>query len=142
MYGSMGGAKILFSLYPIEDNVPEDFAIPSLYFPSAETAPSGMGLNNYQTKYSIYAKVFALTKRDAEELAEMIVRGIMDRKCRISVYNKDGTESGAVIKLDPPTSWGVDEGMAQVTLSYRIIRAYAELKHPAAKSVGINKNYD
>lgn len=133
----LGGISVFY-----EDNVPEDFEIPSLYFPPAETAPSGLGLNSYQTKYSIYAKIFALTKREACGLAEKIARGIMDKKCRLPVYREDGTDSGQLMKLELPVSWAVDEGMAQVTLTYRITRAFTEMEHPAAKAVGINKNYD
>lgn len=133
----LGGISVLY-----ETNVPEDFAVPSLYFPAVETFPSGSALNSYQTKYSIYAKVFALTKREAGELAEKIVEGIMQKNCRLPVYKEDGTDSGMCIKLEPPSSRVVDEGMAQVILSYKIIKAFTEVKHPAAKTVGINKNYD
>lgn len=125
-----------------EDSVPEDFMIPSLYFPPAELSTSGSTLKSYQAKYSIYVKVFALTKREACGLAEKIVRGIIDKGCKLPVYNFDGTDSGAIIKLEPPTAFGVDEGMAQVTLSYKIIRSSIEKKYPAAGAVGIKKYYD
>lgn len=125
-----------------EDNVPEDFAIPSLYFPPAEQASSGSALNSYQLKYTIYAKVFALTRREAGELAGKIVKGIMERQCRLPVFHENGTDSQMILKLDPPTSWIVDEGMAQVTLTYRLVRAVTPVKPPAASSVGINKYFD
>ena len=125
-----------------EDSVPEDFIIPSLYFPPAELSTSSSTLKSYQSKYSIYAKVFALTKREACGLAEKIVRGIIDKGCKLPVYNFDGTDSGAIIKLDPPTAFGVDEGMAQVTLAYKIIRSSIEKKYPSAGAVGIKKYYD
>ncbi len=133
----LGGISVFY-----EDNVPEDFAIPSLYFPPAEQAPSGSALNSYQLKYSIYAKVFALTRREAGELAGKIVKGIMDRQCRLPVFNEDGTDSGMIIKLDPPASWIVDEGMAQVTLTYRLVKSITSVELPATSSVGINKYYD
>ncbi|MCX4377589.1 MAG: hypothetical protein OSJ61_15635 [Lachnospiraceae bacterium] len=125
-----------------EDNVPEKFVVPSLYFPAAEIFSAGSALNSYQTKYAVYAKVFAYTKREAGELAEKIVKGIIQRNCRFPVYNKDGTNSGTVIKLEAPASRIVDEGMAQVTLSYKIIRAFAKVRSPTVQSVGINKNFD
>ena len=133
----LGGISVFY-----ENNVPEAFVIPSLYFPSAEQVPSGSALNSYQLKHSIYAKVFALTRREAGELAGKIVEGIMDKQCRLPVFHEDGTDSGMILKLDPPTSWIVDEGIAQVTLTYRLIRAFTSVKHPAASSVGINKYYD
>ena len=83
-----------------------------------------------------------MTRREAGELAGKIVEGIMDKQCRLPVFHEDGTDSGMILKLDPPTSWIVDEGIAQVTLTYRLIRAFTSVKHPAASSVGINKYYD
>lgn len=133
----LGGMSVFY-----DDNVPENFAIPSLYFPSPEQTPSGSALNSYQTRYSIYAKVFAVTRKEAGELAGRIVRGIMGRQCRIPLYNEDGTDSGMSLKLEPPTSWIVDEGMAQVTLTYRITRAFISVKHPDAGTVGINRYFD
>lgn len=133
----LGGIPVFY-----EDNVPENFYIPSLYFPAPELIPEASALNSYQEKYSIYAKVFALTRKEAGELACKITRGIMGRQGMIPVYNEDGTDSGMSLKVEPPASRIVDEGLAQVTLSYKIIRAYAEVKHPAAAAVGINKKYD
>ena len=84
----LGGISVFY-----ENNVPENFAVPSLYFPPAEQASSGSALNSYQLKYSVYAKVFALTRREAGELAGKIVKGIMDRQCRLPVFREDGTRS-------------------------------------------------
>ncbi len=130
----LGGISVFY-----ENNVPENFAVPSLYFPPAEQASSGSALNSYQLKYSVYAKVFALTRREAGELAGKIVKGIMDRQCRLPVFREDGTDSGMILKLDPPTSWVVDEGMAQVTLTYRLISASLGTKYSLAQKVYINK---
>lgn len=125
-----------------EDNVPENFMVPSLYFPAHSSYPSASALNSYQSSYSIYAKVFAVTKREAGELAEKIVQGIMLRKCQIPLFEENGADSGKIIKLDPPSSRVIDEGMAQVTLTYRIIRGFTKEKSTGAQSVNINKNYD
>lgn len=124
------------------DNVPENFAVPSLYFPPYETGSSGSALNSYATDYTIYAKVFANTKSAAEEMADKIVQGIMMAKGRIPVYKEDGSKSGDILKIASPDSRGVDECMAQVTLRYKIITGYTETKYPSANNVGINKNFD
>ncbi|MDE5564983.1 MAG: hypothetical protein K2I93_07485 [Oscillospiraceae bacterium] len=133
----LGGISCLY-----EDNVPENFMVPSLYFPPHAVFPSASALGSYQSSYTIYAKVFAATKREAEELAEKIVQGIMLQKCLIPVFEENGADSGNVIKLEPPSSKGIDEGMAQITLTYKIIRVFKETKYPSVQSVEINKNYD
>lgn len=125
-----------------DEKMPKNFVIPSLYFPSPETSPSGSALGSYSTKYSIYAKVFAKTKLEAVTIADIIVQGIMRKKCRLPIYNEDGTDSGKIFKMEPPDARGIDEGVAQITLTYRIIRAFVETKYPSVQSVEINKNYD
>jgi hypothetical protein len=122
--------------------MPQDFAIPSLYFPPTETLPALSSLNSYQSEYTIYAKVFALTKREAGKLAEKIVQGIMLKKCTVPVYLENGKDSGKSLRLEPPESRVTDEGTAQVTLRYRIIRTYTTEHHTGVSAVGINKKYD
>ena len=134
---TMSGISTLYT-----DNMPASFAVPSLYFPPFESDLSGSALNNYQTDYSVYVKVFAHTRQEAMELAEDIVQGIMRLKCCLPVYNADGTESGEVLKTSPPAARVIDEGVAQITLRYRIIRKFAETEVPLVKNFGINKYYD
>lgn len=129
--------------YFYDDNVPEDFMIPSLYFPTSEIDTNAVQLNGYNTKYSIYAKVFALTKREALELAEKIVQGIISNHCMLTIFNADGTKGTGLIKLETPSARVIDEGIAQITLSYRILRKCIETnKSPNANTIGVNKYYN
>lgn len=134
---AMSGISILYT-----DNVPQDFAIPSLYFPPFESDPSGSAFNSYRTGYTIYAKVFSATRSQAMALAENIVQGIMRKKCRLPVYKEDGTESGDILRVSPPVARVIDEGVAQITLTYQIRRKFTEPKSPGAAEVKINKYYD
>lgn len=123
------------------ENLPSDFAVPSLYFPPPETDPSGSAFNSYRTDYTVYAKVFAATRQDAEALAEGISQGIMLKKCRLPIYDIDGKETGSIMKVEPPTTRIIDEGVAQITLIYRIIRGYPKKVVPGAKEIKVN-TYD
>jgi hypothetical protein len=140
---SLARACLVFSglncLY--EYSVPQDFEIPSLYFPPTEIQPSQSTLNGYSSEYTIYAKVFALTTRDAVSLAEKVVQGIMLKKCTIPIYLENGNESGELMKLEPPEARESDEGVAQLILRYRVARRFTAEKQTASKSIGINKNY-
>ena len=133
----MGGITHFYS-----DNVPDDFAVPSLYFPPFESYPSVSALNSYQTSYTLYANVFALTRQDAMEIAEKIVQGIMQKKCRLPVLNSDGSDSGTIFKLNPPEARVVEEGVAQLTLTYSIIKEFKKKTYPKMQNFGINKDYD
>lgn len=128
--------------YWYEENLPEEFAVPSLYFPAAEDFPSRSALGSYQSEYSIYAKLFATSDREAVELAESIVQCIMCRNCRLPVYTAGGKESGEIVKLEPPTARLSDTNVAQITLTYKVIRSYERKPQPLSQGVNINKNYD
>ena len=124
------------------ENIPDSFAVPSLYFPPPETDPSGSAFNSYRTDYTVYAKVFAATRQEAGELADGIAQGIMLKKCRLPIYNEDGTENGGIMKLEPPVTRVIDEGVAQITLIYHVFRSFPKEELPMAKDIRINKNYD
>lgn len=134
---TMSGISTLYT-----DNMPASFAVPSLYFPPFESDLSGSALNNYQTDYSVYVKVFAATRQDAMEYAESIVQGIMRARCCLPVYDVDGKETGDILKTSPPAARVIDEGVAQITLRYRIIRKFTEEEVPKVQNFGINKYYD
>lgn len=134
---SMGDLETLYT-----DNIPSDFKVPSLYFPPTEMDPSGSALNSYRTDYTIYAKVFAATRQDAMDIAGVIVQEIMRLRCLLPVYNPDGTESGELIKVNPPAARVIDEGVAQINLAYHIVRKYKEQQVTMVQNIGINKYYD
>lgn len=103
-----------------DDEMPESFNVPCVYFPAAHAEPFDSTLNGYEARKTIYAKVFAATRRQAGEIAEKIVDGIMDRRQRIPLLNQDGTESGETFKVDTPTSSLIDDGVAQIVLTYKL----------------------
>lgn len=124
------------------ESVPENFRIPALYFPPSEVDSSESALNSFSTRRTIYAKVFASDRNGALEIAEGIQQGIMLYRCHIPLYDVDGKATGTHFKVEPPDARIIDEGMAQITLSYTLISAFPEEEIPKAKSIDINKYYD
>lgn len=128
--------------FAYEENLPEDFAVPSLYFPAAEDMPARSALGSYKSEYSIYAKLFATSDREAVELAEKIAQGIMSLDCRLPVYESNGKDTGMIVKLEPPAIRLSDTHVAQITLVYKVIRLYKRQKQNTVQNIGINKKYD
>lgn len=128
--------------FSYDENLPEDFAVPSLYFPAAENLPAKSTFGSYKSEYSIFAKLFATSDREAMELAEKIVQGIMSLNCRLPVYTISGKDAGTIVKLEPPAIRLSDVNVAQITLVYKVIRMYKQQKQNAVQNIGINKNYD
>lgn len=128
--------------YWYEDSMPEKFAVPSIYFPAAEDFPSKSALGSYQSEYSIYAKLFATSDREAMELADNIVQGIMYRNCRLPVYTADGKKSGVTIKMEPPITRLAATNVAQITFVYKVVRSYKREPQAPSQGVNINKNFN
>ena len=128
--------------FAYDENLPEGFAVPSLYFPAAENLPGKSALGSYRSEYSIFAKVFATSDREAMELAEKIVQGIMSLNCRLPVYTREGKDTGTIVKMELPTMRLSDDNVAQITLAYKVIRLYEQQKQNSVQNVSINKNYD
>ena len=65
----------------------------------------------------------------------------MLKRCRLPIYDIDGKDTGGIMKVEPPTTRIIDEGVAQITLIYRIIRGYPKKVVPGAKEIKVN-TYD
>lgn len=108
------------------DTMPEDFYVPCIYFPAVYADPQSSTLNEYAARKTIYAKVFASTRREAGELAEKIADGIMEKRRLIPLLEQDGTESGETFKVEPPVTSVIDDGTAQIVLTYNLRKRFYE----------------
>lgn len=136
-YCELSGIEHLY-----DGNIPVGFCIPSLYFPPPPIYPQRNTFNSYDSTKVLYTKVFGNDQREAAELAEKIVRGIMKQKCLIKLYSKDGSESGSLFKVSIPQMEGIEDGVVQITLEYTVVEKYTSKKSPKTQDVNINKNYD
>lgn len=122
-----------------DDVMPESFRVPCVYFPPAHASPGGSAFNSYEARVTIYAKVFAGTRRQAGEIAEAISAGIMEKRQRIPLLNPDGTESGETFKVEPPDTSIIDDGVAQVVLTYSLYKGYYEEEATGVHEIIINQ---
>lgn len=136
-------AKLCLTLSGIENfftgNVPQEFRIPALYFPPPEETPEAWSMGGYAVSYAVYTKVFAATREDALSFADAISRGIMARRRLVPLLAPDGTKTGEAFKTGPPEARIIDEGVAQVLLSYRLIRPYTEEEAEKIKKIYIRE---
>ena len=122
-----------------EDTMPENFYVPCIYFPAAHADPQSSTFNEYEARKTIYAKVFASTRRQAGEIAETISDGIMNLKRLIPLLNVDGSESGEVFKVDAPITSVIDDGAAQIILTYKLHTRFYEEEADGVHEIIINQ---
>lgn len=108
------------------DNAPENFQVPSMYFPPQEIAPSPSTLNAYDDHATLYAYVFDVTGNKALERANDIADSVASDRFLISVMSQDGKDSGEKFKVRISSTRKVDELSALITVLYDVDKRYAE----------------
>ena len=106
------------------DDVPENFSIPSLYFPVPEFDPSHATMNAYEMQGTIYAEVFAATGNKAKEIAEQIAEGIAKDRFLIDIMTADGKGTEGKFRVEVPSTRRTDDRSAQIIVRYKLHKNY------------------
>ena len=70
--------------------IPEGFAVPSVYYPVPETINRGYSISGYERESVIYLKVFAKDSMESDYIAQAIIAGIMQAGRNIPIYGEHG----------------------------------------------------
>ena len=110
---------------PYYYKVPQSFAVPAAFFPQAEIETGGETLITYNMDYTLYVKFFARTTEDAYRLGLMAVTAIRGKRNLIPLIEEDGEDiPGKGIRVNDPDLKMLDDGAAQVKVSWRSRRPY------------------
>ncbi len=106
--------------------IPEGFAIPSLFYPTPETISRGYSTEGYEKESTIYLKVFDKTSMDSNHIAQQIVDGIMQAERNIPIYDDEGELIGRDFHIYTVNSRNVETGVTQIEISYKTQTTYVE----------------
>lgn len=97
------------------NDLPEAFAVPSLYFPVARTDTQKVTFDTYLT--TLYLDTWFMESTDwlAYADAATVRDSLMMDECKVNLMNKDGTLDGKYIRLTNPTTSSVDTGIMKMT---------------------------
>ena len=110
---------------PYYFDIPENFAVPSIYFPSPELETSGETFFHYGTDYTIYAKCFAMTSEDAYWMALLVAAKIREKRNLIPLISSTGEVlPGQWVRVGDPSAKPLDDGAAQLKLTWRTRKPY------------------
>lgn len=107
-------------------NVQEDFAIPAIYFPTPEIVTGGETFSTYRMEYAWYIKVFHKTTEEAYSLALKVLTAIKKRRNLIPLITEAGERAERGVRIDDPQLKVLDDGAAQLSLSWVSRRPYDE----------------
>lgn len=95
------------------DTVPQDFIIPSMYFPKPLTDGGVDSFSSYTNDYQMFVKIFEKDSIKAYEKAESIMEYIKKARYIIPIYNPDGTKSNNFLRIDRLNSRELESGVRQ-----------------------------
>lgn len=120
-------------------NVPQHFSIPAAYFPTPELTTGGETFLTYWTDFVWYIKLFHRTCQGAYSIGNAVVQAIRAARNLIPLIEQDGRViAGGWVRVKDPELRVLDDGAAQLTISWRSRRPYNDTTEVTAKVQAIN----
>ncbi len=105
--------------------VPADFAVPSVYFPVPEIETGGDTFLTYRVDYAWHIKFLHAAKEGAYAIGSAVMAALGAARNLVPLIAEDGSEiAGSWVRLNDPALKMLDNGEAQLTLSWRSRRPY------------------
>ncbi|NBH99325.1 hypothetical protein D7Y41_28230 [Anaerotruncus sp. 1XD22-93] len=111
---SAPGTKLYF------DEIPECFFVPSIYFQVPVTSGQRATLRSYGTATIMNMWFMEAKDWDAHMRAEEMRDSIMLGNCEVPVVDKSGQDTGRTLRVTPPETRRVDEGIVQLSFSFKV----------------------
>ena len=102
------------------DEIPENFYVPSVYFQIPYSAGRKATLSSYCTTMTMNIWFMAHLDWDAQVVAASMRDEIMLNDCQVPIVDEDGKATGKALRVTPPTTRKVDEGIVQLSLSFDV----------------------
>lgn len=121
------------------DNIPENFAVPSIYFPVPRTSSRRVTLQTYLTTIRMEAWFMASSDWLAYAAAAHIRDCILLDGCAIEIMEKDGTPTGKGMRVTEPEISRVDEGIQKLSFELKHYLSKKEIEVVKASNINISR---
>ena len=120
-------------------NVPQHFCVPAAYFPTPEIDTGGETFLTYYMDYVWYIKLFHKTGQGAYSLGFSVITALKAARNLIPLIAEDGsTVERSWVRLNDPELKVLDDGAAQLTVSWRSRRPYNDTLEDRARTQTVN----
>lgn len=114
--------------------MPADFMVPAVFFPTPEIETAGDSLDTYEMAFTWHVKLFHKTDGEAQNLAQAALVAIKNARNCLPLYNEDGSAVGKRFRVLDPSIKRVDRGAWQLELRWHSPRYFdADEKTKVAK---------
>lgn len=113
--------KFLHGANPVSlyyDEVPQDFFVPSMYFPVPQLTSNQETVRSFRNNYAMFIKVFEKDTSSAQKKALVLSDSLNVKRLRVPLYDLQGVPTGDFLRLNSVTSNKVDDGVAQIGISW------------------------
>ncbi|WP_252503276.1 DUF6838 family protein [Sporosarcina sp. Marseille-Q4943] len=110
-----------YGLFPVKvytEKVPENFAVPSMYFPEPFSFDGNDTNSTFLKTYSLGVKLFHQTSQRAHAEAERIADAVRMKRSIIPLINQDGTLTGDYVRIRRIETRIIDDGVAVIQLTW------------------------
>ncbi len=101
------------------DEVPEDYAVPSLYFPVPQTSSRKVSLSTYMTEITVNCRFMDVTDWRANDRATTVRDCLLLDDCVIPIVSAEGEVAEKGLHTDQPEVRRIDEGIVQLSFPIR-----------------------
>lgn len=120
-------------------NVPQHFTVPAAYFPTPEVDTGGETFLTYYMDYVWYIKLFHKTEQEAYALGYSVIKALKAARNLIPLVAEDGSKiEGSWVRVNDPALKVLDDGAAQLTISWRSRKPYQDTVEGATQSQSFN----
>lgn len=120
-------------------NVPQHFTVPAAYFPPPEIETGGETFLTYNVDYAWYIKIFHKTAQGAYALGNAVTQAIRAARNLVPLIDPEGSEiKGSWVRVNDPQLKVLDDGAAQLAVTWRSRKPYSDVLNPPVKAQEVN----
>lgn len=109
---------------PYYYEVPQDFNVPAVYFPTPEIETGGETFVTYSMEYIWFIKIFHKSEQEAYAIGLSVLTAIKGNRNLIPLIDETGERAEGNIRVKDPKLKVLDNGAAQLTLEWTSRRPY------------------
>ena len=122
-------------------SIPEEFKVPSIYFPQPNITTLGDTLFTYALEFSWYVTIFDVDTQSAQVRASASLNALQYNKCVIPLIDENGALVGRGFRIKDPSMRNIDDSVARLILKWDSPRPYHDTKRQGTPVDRININW-
>jgi len=130
-----------YKLFPCKvytKEVPENFAVPCLYFPEPFSFDSNDTTSTFKKTYNLSVKLFHQDSKQANFEAERIADAVREKRNIIPIVDINGAEIGDYVRIIRIETRIADNGVAIIQLTWDSRYFYEQEQYTPLQDVGVN----